>query len=559
MSSQREIRMLARPVIYVGFAALCASVAACVASTTPGSPSDDAGEFDAGSGSPDATVPDAGGGDAAHDSSTGSTDAGGSDAAPDAADAGTTCATLLNAAFGAAISPPNQYLGLNLATGGGSDGGVGSGGLTIDESGLLACAASVEPTALDAGVLPNQPGFRLAAFNSPSDPGTNVAQIEFNVESRVIEQVLLSPGYTGQLQFHSRAGGAYGTHQYVISIEGLGDAGTSGEVLRDGVSFAADWGYVTDAGAQQASPWANELYDGLMATFAPAVPAVADCLTSQFTGDILGIPETATDCLFIPNLGTASLLGARQLAFYLEFNTGTNQVQFAYNFWPGGLASCATPQAAVEKMTDSFIGLAGYFQGTAAFGLGGTFPMLPSSNPLGLTDTELNTVFGCGGTSWAPPDTGYGGMQWGSGQVATEFNIDSGVNYKVYAQAGYVGTWAFSEADGGAYTFGIGSATLGTAPVTIDWSDAASADATITSIANAWYNYNFSSPPDTDCSAQGDCTIVANDGHGHSTFSLSPSVTMQDNYSGAVQTITVVFAQGSSTPEQIYVTNPGGQ
>jgi hypothetical protein len=382
------------------------------------------------------------------------------------------------------------------------------------------------------------------------------------MESRVIDQMTMSPGYTGTLEFHSRSGGAYGTHSYVIAVMSPGDAGATGEVLRDGTPFAADWNNVTeDGGALEASPWANELYDGLMATFSPSTPAVADCLTTTITFDIPGLPMPGSACLFISNVGDGqSLFGVRPLALYFEFTQLTNQVSQMYSFWPGGNASCSTPQAALEQMTWGGISL-GYAPAINenTYFIAGNEPMRGASNPLGLTDTELNTLFGCGAVSWTPPDPGYGGMQWASGAVAAEYNLDSGVNYKVYAQSGYQGAWVLPEDDGGTYNVGVGSMTLGGSPVTIDWSDASSADATITSIANALYGYQCSAPPDTDCAAQGDCTIVADDGNGHSTFSLAPSANMQNNYCGAMQAITVSFAKGSSTPEQIYVTNPGGQ
>jgi hypothetical protein len=554
-------RPLVHPVICFGFAALCAASTACVSSGTQPS-----NELDGSIENPDATLPDAGQ-DAApgKDAETDARDAGERDAEVDAredADSGPVdagpCKAILASAFAANLNPPKSYLGLDLSNGGANDGGLGTGGLTIDATDLLGCAASVEPTALDAGVSPQLPGYRQITLDAPSAPGA--ATLSINMQSRVIEQVTLNPGYTGQLPFHSRSGGAYGTHTYVITIQSSGDAGSSGEVLRDGVPFAADWNLVAeDGGKSQASPWANELYDGLMATFAPSTPAVADCLTSQSAFDLTGLPIPGQDCLFISNIGTgSSLLGIRPLSLYVEFNQLSNQVNEIYAFWRGGTATCATEQAALEQMEWGAITLGGYYQNEYSYYFAGTEPMRAASNALGLTDPELNTLFGCGGTTWTPPDNGYGGMQWGSGSVAAEYNLDSGVNYKVYALSGYEGTWQFSEADGGAYTIGVGSMTLGSSPVTIDWTSATTADPTVTSIANALYGTYCSAPPDTDCVAQGDCTIVTDDGKGHSTFTLAPGANMAANYC-PMQAITVVFAKGSSTPEQIYVTNPGGQ
>ena len=79
----------------------------------------------------------------------------------------------------------------------------------------------VEPTVLGADAAPASPGFRTAYFAESADAGINapVVTLEFNVESRVIYQPAVYTGYVGQLAFHSRAGGVYGSHQYSIPPE----------------------------------------------------------------------------------------------------------------------------------------------------------------------------------------------------------------------------------------------------------------------------------------------------------------------------------------------------
>jgi hypothetical protein len=576
----------ARTISLFGFGALCAAAAACVA-TTPISPSEDAGGFDSGLENNDGSVPEAGkvgAPDAApdhHDAGgldTGVVDTGVADHAtadhdagePDAADGqvidahvdsppdatpdtGPTCAEILAAAYAAPIVPPNKYLGLNLAADG-FDGGYGSGGLTIEQTGLLACASSF--TAADAGDPASTVGD-LAVFNDLADGGSSVAQLQFNVQSHVLSFEWLMAGYTGQLHFNSRVGGAYGPHTYVVSIMGPGDAGSTGEVLRDGVPFAADWNFVAlDGGGQAASAWANELYDGLMATFAPTVPAVSDCYTAT-SPDLMndGLPVVGVDCLFLANNGGGSELGIRPLDLYLDFVSNSNQVIDIYAFWQGGQASCATPEAAVDSTVNAGL-FPAYLPSIFGFYLqiGNVIPERGISNPNGLTYSELQTAWGCGGSSWTPPDPGYGGMQWANGAVAAEYNLDSGVNYKVYAQSGYRGGMSFYPADGGTYYLTVGSPTP-----TIDWTSAATANPAITAIANDYYYTNCTAPADTDCVAAGDCSIVVNDGSGHSTFTLSPGTNLVNNYCGTMQAVTFVLAQGTSVPEQIYATNPGGQ
>jgi hypothetical protein len=218
-------------------------------------------------------------------------------------------------------------------------------------------------------------------------------------------------------------------------------------------------------------------------------------------------------------------------------------------------------------------GVGAFFGGGIGYEIGGLSPLEQSSNAAGLTASEINTILGCNGAAWSPPDPGYGGMNWGTGQVAVEYNLDSGVNYKLFAQQGYRGLGQVSTAPGDAgivnYVFGVGTLLsnpgtppgpgVGT-PVTIDWSSQAAADTTITSIANAFYwTACQASYTETDCLAQGDCTIVTSDSLGHSSFTLSPSAALVQSCGFSMAPITFVFPQGSSTPEQIYVVNGGGQ
>jgi hypothetical protein len=516
------------------------------------------------------TTLDAGGMDAMLDAGAvdATLDAGAMDATPEA---GPDCQAILGAMASAAISPPS-WLGLDLSNAGKSDGSVGGGGLTIDQAGILACATYVEPSTFDAGIWsgPADPGYRQVMFGGTPSTGTPPITVEYNLQSREIYYVGLQGGYAGGLTFHSRTGGAYGTHTYAASVASLDGGG--GQLLRDGVAFAPDWTYGTnDAGVSTASAWANEVYDGVMATFDPSVPAVPDCLTANFAGTNEGVPIQVHSCLYDPNGGTY-YLGARRIPLYLGFAKNTSQLSQVYTFWQGGAAKgCGTPQASQELMTYSPINTAqGAFYGAGnviGTQIGGLSPLAESSNPAGLTASETNTILGCNGASWSPPDPGYTGMQWGTGQVALESNLDSGIDYKLFAQQGYRGLGSISATFNGIttyYTFGVGTLLtnpdtppgpgVGT-PVQMDWAPYSTA---VTNIANAFYESACGATV-TSCVVSGDCSIVLNDGNGHSSFTLAPSPTLVQNCGFNIAPITFVFAYGGSIPEQIYVTNSGGQ
>ncbi len=469
-------------------------------------------------------------------------------------DSGPDCDAVLSAMMSAPILPPDGWFGFDLSAGSTSDGGVPSGGMTIDQTALLACALYVEPTTLAPGIPPSLGGYRGAFFGASSDagPGALSAYLAFNVESRVVFESALYPGYRGRLEFHSRAGGAYGSHQYAVSIASAG--GTGGEILRDGAPFAPDWN------ASPFNGWANELYDGLIATFAPSLPAVSDCATAFFTDYTGGLPQTQTDCQISPFQPDGDHLEFPPLGLTWVLASGQNQVIAIYGLRPGGrAASCATPRAALEAASYSLI----YGTGEG-FDIGGFPTNRKLSNGDGLTVSEANPVLGCAGAAWTPPENGLGGMQWGNDVLAMEYNLDSGVNYKVYAQSGYRGFW-----QEGNYKIGVGllqAAVPDDAGVphwtdtAIDWTSVSTASPTVTAIANAWYGEVCGASPEADCVASGDCSIVVDDGQGHSSFTLAPSPAgaLAVGCVWQIDPIAFVFAQGSRVPAQIVVTNPLG-
>ena len=350
---------------------------------------------------------------------------------------GDSCAAIVARMLSAPIVPPGQWAGLDLTNGGLSNDVPGSGGLTLVQEGLLACASAVEPTTLAPDASPYTPGYRAAWFGDAGPDGAPFPlQIETNLQSGSIYQVIISNGYTGTLSFHRRTGGRYGTHSYEVSIGAAGpyvltaDGGSgavaagAGSVTRDGVDFPADWSLpFDDAGVQHASAWINELYDGIVATYSPATDAIDDCYSTPLAlydfEDGLYFHQ-ASSCLVLPVNGFA-YFGVRSLALYLMFNVGTNQTNGMYNFWLGSITSCSTQTANLERMN---------YAGIQQFTIGGLNTLEYVSNPYGLTETEANTVE-CNGIAAAPEDDGgYSAVAWGpSGEVYMEYD-STGLNYK---------------------------------------------------------------------------------------------------------------------------------
>jgi hypothetical protein len=376
------------------------------------------------------------------------------------------------------------------------------------------------------------------------------------MQSQGIYEVVAQEGYTGALEFHSRDGGAYGNHTYVIRIgasnPGPGPVVDAGGqvVMRDGVEFPADWNtYRNDAGKGIASPWANELYDGIMATFSSDTPAVTDCLSSNYTGYIgqLAITERHA-CQVLDNTGNGlSMLVVEPLELGIGFNGESDQVAQIYTYWWGGATTCSTTTANQEAMD---------WAGIGPGSVGGLTQGFMISNPRGLTYTEANSVW-CNGTQVAsPPDPGFGAIAWGqSGEVLMEYALDGGLNYKIYAQNGYKGFFSIcvaSTPDTTCWGFQLGQAvtalsfangsTTGTplGPYSIDWS---TSSATATTFANG-----VCGTSDTDCASSGDCTFLPNDGKGNSYLGFSCG-TGHDEFG-------VSFTQGTNIPTQFVSVNP---
>ncbi|MGO8992205.1 MAG: hypothetical protein ACLQVI_02675 [Polyangiaceae bacterium] len=463
-----------------------------------------------------------------------------SPAPPDDANDGETaedaCTAILARMLNSAIVPPTRWAGIDLSNGGSSD-VPGGGGITLVQAEVAACAAWSEPTTLAPDAAPLNGGYRAALFGI-DDAGPNLALaggvpiwIESNMQTGAVWKVSLQQGYAGTLSFNSRAGGAYGTHTYEMQI---GRA-----ITRDGEPFKADWG---DGGTlTTATPWMNEIYDGMMATFSPTTPAITDCLSTTLDGYWQdSVQQHYSACLIAGNY----YFGVRPLAAYFDFNPGTNKVIQMWTFWWGSVVSCGTPIANTEAMDYGGIGV-GEVQGGNWIGatnalsanLGNLVQTEYASNPLGLTATEANEIE-CNGTPVSAPDPGYGALEWGQlGEVEMEYVLDGGVNYRLYAHAGYKGLLQWSAA-GDNFSTGIG------VPVTRNGSeDAGSPNALATSLTNGVCSFS-----DTDCVDAGHCTVILNDGSGNTYLGVSCGY--------PADLLGIEFPQGTNTPTEIFTTNP---
>jgi hypothetical protein len=481
------------------------------------------------------------------------------EAGPDV-DAGPDCSGLLARMLASPLAPPAHYASLDFSNDGGSSGAFGSGGLDIDD--LLACATSNEPADADAAALV-APGYRRATLGTEAfDGGGPPISLWYNAQSHTLYEMDLGPGYTGRLLFQSRAGGKYGAHVYEIEIENPA-TGATGEVMRDGKSWDLPW--TDDAGLNTYKPWVNEIYDALMATFAPKAPVVDDCTVDQsslYRPESV-LPVETTTCLVLANDGSDGLLGVRSLPVYLGFEPGTNRVHLIYSFWLGSVTTCNTPQSNTERMLWELGGSRYVHQdgGTirVGFSIGGIYEYPGVVQPAGLTKLEADAVE-CSGAAETAPDPGYGMIAWGPhGEVAMEYNKSTGVNYKLFARTGYRGN-VFSIIDGtNDYELTPGAATKNGKPWVIDWTSMATATTEVTSVVNAWFYRYCGATPETDCVAAGDCSIVLDDGKGHSSFQIHESQATFDACGVAPEPIGFTFTQGTTDLTEVYVVNSGGQ
>jgi hypothetical protein len=143
----------------------------------------------------------------------------------------------------------------------------------------------------------------------------NAAEVNmgFLKDTHKINFIQFNKGYEGKIEFHSRANSPFGNHAYSMQV------GTP--VLRDGAALAIDWNAPAAVG--------TELFDALMATFAPDLPGeTTNCRTTH-------------RCLlttFDNDDGTKSgVFGARDVHFYIYVpiasdSTSANTPSYFYMF-----------------------------------------------------------------------------------------------------------------------------------------------------------------------------------------------------------------------------------
>lgn len=144
---------------------------------------------------------------------------------------------------------PRQAAGLNLHA---PDAGI----LTLPQAEAILCKS------MDAGDLAGN-GRRFATWGSHQE-----VSMEYDPATLEGDELALAPGYEGTLQFHSPDGSA----SYTIAV--------NAQIKKNGQPFSLDVGW-TGAGFDAEI---DELYRGLIATFAPSVPLDPAGTTCVSTG-----------------------------------------------------------------------------------------------------------------------------------------------------------------------------------------------------------------------------------------------------------------------------------
>lgn len=448
--------------------------------------------------SADASVTD--GGPSAESGGDGGIDASSADGGPD-------CAAIVAALLTAPILP-NKPAGLDPTR-------------TVDVDGILACATYVEPTTLPAGVLPRQPGYRVATFGAADDAGVSPLTLGFNIESRLPGTLTLEPGDLGLTTWPDGRGNTF-TLEVGYPLQ------------RNGAVWPLPWTSQAASDPNNLYKTVTQIYNAAMLTWGslaglPASPPSTDC-------------HAAGLCGVLPDDGTGhGIVTFRALGLKLTFDPATTVLLELQLPWAPNAPSCMTHAAALERMDDWPIGFTpveGPPLGVVSLG-GLTLSWLGEP---GSTVSQADAREGCGGTSVTAPDPGYAAMQWGaSGEVLFEYDADSGAGHAVFGRAGYRGQLAC-----GGFVLAVGSPImLHGAANPIDWTSVATATPTVSAIIGAWVG-----TPETDCVAANDCTIAPDDGQGHSTFTL----TDQSQQDPTFPKLVFVFPKGSSVLQEVIAT-----
>jgi len=209
------------------------------------------------------------------------------------------------------LTPPRKYAGLDMAK---SDNWEG---LTVEDAEHINCQAL------------NLASDGIGKYCDIGDNGSTWGDNQevvfcYNVGTHIVDTMTMNRGYLGTAKFHSRAGGLYEAdgkaHQYEMGID---------KITRDGQDFILDW-----SNTPKLDTAITELFDGAMATFAPAA-AVPDP-TPQ---DQKNCDASAACLVTIDSDGVTGIFGFRPIALYFEVKAfGVQQPLpshpfFMYNFF----------------------------------------------------------------------------------------------------------------------------------------------------------------------------------------------------------------------------------
>jgi hypothetical protein len=192
------------------------------------------------------------------------------------------------------LKPPRFAAGLDLAV---TD---DYQTMTLDGANQALCAGKLVP---DSDPSSTEDSYAWGEGDNPP------LSASFDKTTHKMTAIAFGTGYTGGIDFKSREGGAFGAHTY--------SAKPGGQILRDGQPLTLDW-----ADQVALDKAGTELFDALVATFAPTLPGeTVNCRTSQH-------------CLLTKLDTGEAIFGARDVHFYFHFAPG------------------ATPAAAPQANTD---------------------------------------------------------------------------------------------------------------------------------------------------------------------------------------------------------------
>jgi len=167
---------------------------------------------------------------------------------------------------------PPRYIGLLDMAGGNQ-----WPGLTIEEAEKVQCQSQNEGDAFGDGTQYNQWG----------DNGE--VGCDYNVSNHKIYFCNAWPGYVGAMSFTSRDG----KHNYSVPV-------ITSPILKDGANFELSWGSSMFNQDPAFNMQLNELYDALIATYAPGLPSNSNC---QGSGSCIVGNFGAIAYMFFPALG----------------------------------------------------------------------------------------------------------------------------------------------------------------------------------------------------------------------------------------------------------------